>query len=64
MNQQTSELANERTIPTNKRTNEAREETKVALSYRRGRLLGCKQTDATTPNIVGTYSASWEGYNP
>ena len=21
------------------------------------------QTDAT-PNIVGTYSASWEGYNP
>ena len=22
------------------------------------------QTDATTPNNVGTYSASWEGYNP
>ena len=22
------------------------------------------QTDATTPNNVGTCSASWEGYNP
>ena len=22
------------------------------------------QTDATTPNNVGTRSASWEGYNP
>ena len=22
------------------------------------------QTDATTPNKVGTCSASWEGYNP
>ena len=22
------------------------------------------QTDTTTPNIVWTYSASWEGYNP
>ena len=22
------------------------------------------QTDATTPNNVGTYSALWEGYNP
>ena len=22
------------------------------------------QTDATTPNIVGTCSTSWEGYNP
>ena len=22
------------------------------------------QTYARTPNIVGTYSASWEGYNP
>ena len=22
------------------------------------------QTDATTPNIVGTSSTSWEGYNP
>ena len=22
------------------------------------------QTDATTPNNVRTYSASWEGYNP
>ena len=22
------------------------------------------QTDTTTPNIVGTCSTSWEGYNP
>ena len=24
-------------------------------------LLGCMRTDATTPNFVETYSASWEG---
>ena len=27
-------------------------------------LLGCVQTDATTPNNVGTCGALWEGYNP
>ena len=27
-------------------------------------ILGCVQTDATTPNNVGTCSATWEGYNP
>ena len=39
MSKRINKLANERTIPTNKRTNEAREEARVALSYRRGRLL-------------------------
>ena len=28
------------------------------------RIGDCVQTDATTPNNVGTCSASWEGYNP
>ena len=28
------------------------------------RVGNSEQTDATTPNIVGTCSASWEGYNP
>ena len=28
------------------------------------RISSGVQTDATTPNNVGTYSASWEGYNP
>ena len=28
------------------------------------RLGSGVQTDATTPNNVGTCSASWEGYNP
>ena len=46
MSKRINKLVNERTIPTNKRTNEAREEARVVLSYRRGRLLsltGAKQ---------------------